>query len=199
MLAAARFVAIFWAAGLGLAVPVSAQEVLGFSLGQPATQSASVQIRTIDDERLFRQSLFGQRVAEEIGRASRALEAENDRLLEELTAQEADLTNRRSEMSVEEFRSAATEFDVFAEEARRSQAEKRQRLTQFEEAERRRFFASSEAVLQRVLEQVGGDILIDGRAVIIARPGLDMTDAAIAGMDEEIGDGGAPAFPLNVP
>ncbi len=196
---ATRFVAMIWAASLWLVAPLSAQEALGFSLGQLATQGAAVSIRTIDDERLFRQSLFGRRVADEIGRASRALEAENDRLLEELTAQEAELTEQRAEMSVEEFRAAATAFDAFAEEARRSQAEKRQRLTQFEEAERRRFFASSEAVLQRVLEQVGGDILIDARAVIIARPGLDMTDAAIAGMDDEIGDGGAPPFPLTLP
>ena len=190
----------FGVAGGGLATPLHAQDGFGFALGQTlATGEAPLALRTIDDERLFRQSQFGQRVAAEIAEASRALEAENDRLLEELTAREAELTELRAEMSVEEFRAAANAFDIQAETARRSQAEKRQRLSQFEDSERRRFFSDSALVLQEVLEDVGGDVLIDARAVIIARPGLDMTDEAIAAMDDAIGDGGPPPFPLNLP
>ena len=197
---AARLLAVMTVAGSVLATASLAQDGFGFALGQTLSpQEVPLALRTIDDERLFRQSLFGQRVAEEIAAASRALEAENDRLLEELTAREAELTELRAEMTVEEFRAAANAFDNQAEAARRSQAEKRQRLPQFEESERRRFFADSAPVLQEVLEEVGGDVLIDARAVIIARPGLDMTDAAIAAMDAAIGDGGPPPFPLTLP
>ena len=197
---AARLLAVMTVAGSVLATASLAQDGFGFALGQTLSpQEVPLALRTIDDERLFRQTLFGQRVAEEIAAASRALEAENDRLLEELTAREAELTELRAEMTVEEFRAAANAFDIQAETARRSQAEKRQRLSQFEDSERRRFFSDSALVLQEVLEDVGGDVLIDGRAVIIARPGLDMTDEAIAAMDDAIGDGGPPPFPLNLP
>ena len=197
---ALRVMAVLGVAGWFLATPLHAQDGFGFALGQALVAGdAPLALRTIDDERLFRQSQFGQRVAEEIAAASRALEVENDQLLEDLTAREAELTDLRAEMSVEEFRAAANAFDMLAETARRSQAEKRQRLAQFEESERRRFFADSAPVLQDVLEEVGGDVLIDARAVIIARPGLDMTDAAIAAMDAAIGDGGPPPFPLALP
>lgn len=198
---AAGLAVLFGAAGVILAAPLHAQPVLEFSLGERADTSAAQRLllRTVDDERLFRASQFGARVAAEIETASRALEAENDRLLNELTAREEELTELRTILSVEEFRTAAAAFDVQAETIRRDQAEKRQRLAQFEESERRRFFAQSAPVLQEVLNRSGGLVLIDARAVIIGVPGLDMTDDAIAAMDDAIGDGGAPPFPLSVP
>ncbi len=189
------------AAGLALAAPLPAQPVLEFSLGEDAqtAEVAQLLLRTIDDERLFRESEFGQRVAQEIDTASRALEAENDRLLAELTAREAELTELRAEMTVEEFRAAASAFDIEAETIRRDQAEKRQRLVQFEDSERRRFFGQSAPVLQQVLEQSGGLVLIDARAVIIGIPGLDMTEEAVEAMNTAFGDGGDPPFPLLIP
>lgn len=195
-------VSVFFGAASLLAAPLHAQQGFGFSLGQTVEASPPAQtpsLRTIDEERLFRQSQFGQRVSAEIEAASRALEAENDRLLEELTAREAELTELRSTLTVEEFRAAAADFDLQAETIRRSQAEKRQRLVQFEESERRRFFSDSGTVLQSALTRAGGQILIDSRAVIIAAPGIDITDAAVEAMDDSIGDGGPPPFPLNLP
>ncbi len=195
-------VSVFFGAASMLAAPLHAQQGFGFSLGQALDDAAPVQtlsLRTIDEERLFRQSQFGQRVFAEIEEASRALEAENDRLLEELTAREAELTELRSTLTVEEFRAAAADFDLQAETIRRSQAEKRQRLVQFEESERRRFFSESGSVLQSALTRAGGQILIDSRAVIIAAPGIDITDDVVEAMNDTIGDGGPPPFPLNLP
>jgi len=201
MLRAALSAACLGAASLGLAAPSHAQQEFGFSLGEPAgqAQAQTPLLRTIDDERLYRESRFGQRVAAEIEQASRALEAENDVLLEELTAREEELTVLRNTLTLEEFRAAAAAFDRRAEEIRRSQAEKRQRLVQFEEAERRRFFGLIPSILQDVLVRAGGQILIDARAVVIGIPGLDMTDDSIEALDAEIGDGGAAPFPLSIP
>ena len=199
-----RFAGAVLCLALALVTPVAplwAQGGVLLSLGEPADARAATRLllRTVDDERLFRETEFGARVADEIEIASRALEIENDRLLAELTAREAELTRERAEMSVEAFRAAAADFDAQAESIRRDQAEKRQRLVQFEESERRRFFNQSAPVLQEVLERSGGLVLIDARAVIIGVSGLDMTDEAIAAMDEAIGDGGPPPFPLSVP
>ncbi|TVP70401.1 MAG: OmpH family outer membrane protein [Rhodobacteraceae bacterium] len=198
MQGAAALAVVLGAAGLGLAAPLQAQSGFEFSLGVPATAPQPV-LRTIDDERLFRQSQFGQRVAAEIEAASSALEAENIRLLEELTAREDELTALRAEMTVEAFRAAAAAFDLQAETARREQAEKRQRLVQFEESERRRFFGQIAPILQDQLAELGGQVLIDARAVIIAAPGTDMTDEAVAALDAAIGDGGQAPFPLTLP
>ena len=194
---AAMLAASLGAAGLALAAPSHAQQGAGFSLGEPAVSGPA--LRTIDDERLFRESRFGLRVAAEIERASRALEAENDQLLADLTARELELTELRATKPLDEFRAAAAAFDQQAEDVRRAQAEKRQRLVQFEEAERRRFFNLISAILQDVLARIGGQILIDARAVVIGVPGLDMTDDAIEAIDAAIDDGGAAPFPLSVP
>jgi Skp family chaperone for outer membrane proteins len=202
MVRPAAFAVCIVAVGALLSTPVKAQQPLGFALGQAVTgarQGADLALRTIDDERLFRESLFGQRVAQEIEAASRALETENDQLLEELTTRENELTELRADMTVEAFRAAANAFDMQAETVRRTQAEKRQRLVQFEESERRRFFGGTTDVLQEVLESVGGQVLIDARAIIIGVAGMDITDAAIAALDESIGDGGPPPFPINLP
>ncbi len=185
-----------------LVAPSHAQNTPGFSLGEPVTSGAPIaplMLRTIDEERLFQQSEFGQRVMAEIEAASRTLEMQNDALLAELTQRETELTETRSEMSVEEFRSAANEFDLFAETTRREQAEKRERLVQFEESERRRFFGATGPILQEVLAEIGGQILIDSRAVVITAPGVDMTPEAIDAIDEAIGDGGPAPFPLSLP
>lgn len=185
-----------------LAAPGMAQQSFGFSIGETIggpSVSAGPALRTIDDERLFQQSQFGQRVAREIEAASRALEAQNDQLLADLTARETALTESRNLMSLEEFRAAAAAFDVLAETTRREQAEKRQRLVQFEEAERRRFFTAALPLLRDVLASLGAQILIDSRAVIIVAPGMDMTQEAVAAIDAALGDGGEPPFPLNLP
>lgn len=183
------------------AAPIAAQDRLSFSLGQPAGQAATAgfALRTIDDERLFRESAFGLRVTAEISAASEQLEAENIALLEQLTARETELTELRSVLTVEEFRAAAAEFDFQAETIRRDQAEKRQRLSQFEESERRRFFSQLSPILQEVLEREGGQILIDARAVIIGLPEMDLTGPAVSAVDAALGDGAPAPFPLRLP
>ncbi|SUZ32236.1 hypothetical protein ROE7235_01991 [Roseibaca ekhonensis] len=188
-------------AGLCLATAAIAQQGGGFSLGQSVERAigADLVLRSVDEERLFRDSEFGQRVQADIDAASRALEAENARLLSELTAREEELTGLRDSLPPDEFRAQADAFDQRAERIRQDQAQKLSRFAQFEESERRRFFARSGVILQQVLEDEGAQILIAARAVIIGVPEMDMTGAAIAAIDAEIGDGGAPPFPLTLP
>lgn len=183
-------------------VPMStAQDVMGYAFGQTVgtTNGPGLVLRSIDEERLFRGSQFGQRVLGEIDVASRALEEENAALLAELTAREEELTNLRDALSPEEFRAQAQAFDQRAEMIRQEQAQKLARFAQFEESERRRFFSETGTILQQVLKDQGAQILIAAGAVIIGLPEMDMTSAAITAIDAAIGDGGAPPFPLTLP
>lgn len=188
-------------AGLCLATAAVAQQGGGFSLGQNVERGvgADLVLRSVDEERLFRESQFGQRVQADLDDASRALEEENARLLSELTAREEELTGLRESLPPDEFRADADAFDQRAEMIRQDQAQKLARFSQFEESERRRFFARSGVILQQVLEDEGAQILIAARAVIIGVPEMDITEAAISAIDAEIGDGGAPPFPLTLP
>lgn len=188
------------AAGIQLAAPAFGQGMQGLSLGQSLDVAAPIlQLRTLDEERLFRASSFGLRVAADIDSASRALEAENEDLLEQLTTRELELTEARATMPPAQFRAEAEAFDLEAETIRRAQAEKRQRLSIYEDAEQRRFFQLAAPVLQQVLANEGAQVLIDSRAVIIGVTGMDMTDPAITALDDAIGDGAPSPNPLRVP
>lgn len=185
-----------WAAGS------AAQQLPGLSLGKdlrPNFGVAVLQLRTLDEDALFATSAFGQRVLMEIDAASRVLEQENASLLDQLTSQELELTQARASLPPAEFRAAADAFDLEAESVRRSQAEKRQRLSQFEENEQRRFFLLAAPILQRVLVASGAQVVIDARAVIVGIDGMDLTREAIAAVDLVLGDGSPAPTPLSIP
>jgi Skp family chaperone for outer membrane proteins len=172
------------------------------SLGQaisPELGAAVLQLRTLDEEGLFTTSAFGQRVLREIDAASRALEQENEVLLSQLTTREMELTDARATMPPAEFRAAADAFDQEAELIRRTQAEKRQRLGEYQESEQRRFFQLAAPILQGVLVASGAQVVIDARAVILGVDGMDLTREAIAAVDASLGDGSPAPTPLVLP
>lgn len=181
--------------------PIWAQQLPGLTLGRdlsPQLSSPVLLVRTLDQEQLFLSSRFGQRVRQEISEASRLLEQENTSLLEDLTAAEAALTEARPTMPPADFRAAADAFDLRAESIRRTQAEKRARLSQYQEQEELRFFQLAAPILQRLLLETGAQIVVDARAVILGVPGLDLTGDAIAVVDADIGDGAPPPNPLDM-
>ena len=187
---------------LPLAQGATAQQLPILSLGQdlnPAVGAPVLQFRTLDEEALFTASLFGQRVQREIEQASRALEQENADLLARLTAREQELTEARATLPPADFRAAADAFDLEAEEIRRTQAEKRQRLATYRDAEQRRFFQMSLPILQAVLVSTGAQVVIDARAVILGVEGMDLTREAIDAVNQGLGDGAPAPMPLNVP
>jgi Skp family chaperone for outer membrane proteins len=181
--------------------PASAQQLPSLTLGRDLglqLGNSVLLVRTLDQEQLFLTSRFGLRVRAEISEASGALEAENTRLLEELTAAEAALTAARPTMPPADFRAAADAFDLRAESIRRTQAEKRARLSAYQEQEELRFFQLAGPVLQRLLLESGAQIVVDARAVILGVPGLDLTREAIAVLDADLGDGAPAPNPLDM-
>src|SRR5512146_784429 len=91
------------------AAPAAAQEAApggALSLGQVRSP-----VLTIDPERLYAESLFGQRVADQVRADAEALDRENQRIEEALTEEERSLTLRRPTMPIDEFRAAAEDFD----------------------------------------------------------------------------------------
>ncbi|MEN8738644.1 MAG: OmpH family outer membrane protein, partial [Phaeobacter gallaeciensis] len=75
-------------------------------------------ILTIQPDRLFSESAFGQRVTRELEAEGAVLTAENRRIEAELRAEEQDLTQRRPSMEPEAFRTLADAFDKKVQETR---------------------------------------------------------------------------------
>ncbi len=159
--------------------PLDAQQ-----LGIPQTD-----VLTISSERLFADSAFGQRVFREIEAESALLSDENERIVAELSTEEKELTNKRAELSAEEFRPLAEAFDEKVQSHRDSQRAKLDVLARRGEEARGQFFEMAQPVLIELLREFGASIVIERSNVVLSSDASDITDAAIARINAAIGDG----------
>lgn len=156
----------------------------GVQIGSP--QSG---ILTIQPDRLYSESAFGQRISRELEAEGAVLTAENRRIEAELRAEELDLTQRRSGMDPDAFRTLADAFDKKVQETRRAQDQKLREINQMGEAARREFFVASLPVLQQIMRDSGAGAILDHASVFLSSEAADVTDLAITRIDAVLGDG----------
>ncbi|MBW7922472.1 MAG: OmpH family outer membrane protein [Rubellimicrobium sp.] len=166
------------------AAPVAAQEAAPLTLGQ--VQSA---VLTVDTDRLFSESLFGRRVADETRTATEALAAENRTIEAQLTVEEQGLTDRRPGMTPDAFRAEADAFDARVQAIRAEQDTKERALQDRLNAGRDAFLSAAAPVLGDLMAGAGASVILDRRSVFLALGAIDITDQAIAAIDAAIGDG----------
>lgn len=169
----------------------------GFPLSNPA-QAQSLgrvvsPILTIDRDRLFSGSRYGQRVNRELEAASNAMAAETRKIEAALEEEERALTERRASLTAEEFRSLANAFDdkVQALRDERDTAEANLR-GQIEQAQLQ-FFDRIGPILGALVRERGAVMILDRRAILLTAADVDITDDAIARIDAVLGDGAEPA------
>ena len=162
-----------------VAAPAHAQ-----SVGAPTSP-----ILTIESDRLYSQSLFGQRIAREVEADGTVLSDENRRIEAELTAEEQDLTDRRPEMEADAFRALAEAFDQKVQESRRTQDNKARALAQRRDAARVAFFRAARPVLEDLMVEIGATIVLERASVFLSANATDVTDMALEHIDAAIGDG----------
>ena len=173
---------------LGLVVAIA----LGLFAFQSHAQQTQQRIFSLSQERLFSQSVFGQRVQADLGRMSGEIAAENRRIEEELKVEEQDLTDRRASLEPGEFRVLADAFDKKVETIRMAQTQKSVDLNAFAEAEQQRFFSSVFPVLVDLAQELSATAILDERSTIIASEQMDITGIAVQRVDSALGDGIAP-------
>ena len=191
---------------MGAARPLLLRVLLGLCLlGAPAavaqepqagnvTDSLPLQgpvrspVLTVDLERLFAESAFGQRVAADLREETEALAAENREIEARLTSEEQDLTRRRPDMEPEAFRAEAEAFDARVQTIRQEQDAKERALQTRLGDGRDAFFAAATPVLGRMMLESGAAVLLDRRNVFLGIGLVDITDGAIARIDAEVGD-----------
>lgn len=180
-----------------------------------AATSVSRGIVTVDQEKMYSRSAWGRRAGALVAERLRGVEAENDRLFADLSAEEADLTRQRATLPAEDFRARATAFDERVTTLRREREAASLEVAALAEAERNRFFAAAIPIIGSLMRERGAVVVLDPRTVLMSAEALDMTDAVIARLDQQIGDGaglvqaptvapagtaaGAPPLPSTVP
>ena len=170
--------------GVGLLAAISGAAIAQQS---PVSGPAPAPILTLNQERLYANSLFGQRVRDDLEAASADLVAENRRIEAALVTEESQLVEDRATMEPAEFRELAEEFDERVTGIRQAQSEKRDALQRAADAERTRFFELAFPVLFALVEETGALAILNQNAVILSSRSIDVTDQAIARIDAEIG------------
>ncbi len=146
-------------------------------------------ILTIDSERLYRGSAFGQRVVQDIEAQTSALSEENRVLEEQLETEEQELTDQRPEMTPEDFRNLADAFDARVQSIRRDREAKSRAIAAQLEENRDRFLNAAAPVLEAIMREAGAAVILERRSVFVSANAIDITEAAIARIDAVLGDG----------
>ena len=141
-----------------MAGPVPAQEG-GFSLGQAARGPAGILV--IDRERVLVRSRQGQARLAAIREAEAGLAAENREIEARLTAEEADLAERRPDMDPAEFRAEADDFDRRVTALRRTQDAKTRALLDRRDALADGFWEEVLPVLGAIMAERGAGVILD--------------------------------------
>ncbi|WP_246003726.1 OmpH family outer membrane protein [Histidinibacterium lentulum] len=146
-------------------------------------------VLTIDADLLFSESLFGQRLTADIQASSEELATENRRIASELEAEERRLTERRGEMTPDAFRAEAEAFDARVQRIRQEQDAKERALGAQVQAAEDAFLNAVRPVLGQLMVERGAAVILDRRTVVLSVGAVDITDAAIARIDAEMGEG----------
>ncbi|WP_254429717.1 OmpH family outer membrane protein [Ruegeria atlantica] len=146
-------------------------------------------VLTLSSDRLFTESQFGQRVLRQIESEGASLAAENERIVAELSKEEKDLTEKRAELTPDEFRPLAEAFDNKVQSHREGQRAKLDALARQSEDARQTFLVLVQPILIELLRESGASVVIERSNVFLSSDRTDVTDAAIARINEQIGDG----------
>lgn len=170
--------------------------------GLAAAQDGSMirsPILSLDQDRLFARSDFGQRVEAELLAEGATLEAENRQIEAALEAEEKDLTERRPAMNPESFRALADAFDTKVQRIRTEQVAKARALGERSEEAQRAFLDTARPVLEQLMVDAGAVVIIDPRSVVMSRAAIDVTEEATRRINAIIGDGADPAPQIQTP
>lgn len=189
-----RLLLAAWACVLMLTIaPALAQE------SRAPESRAIVPVLTLDWEQLFDSTLWGERIKADLTAASRALNAENNRIADDLVAEEKALTERRAGMDPKAFRTEADAFDERATGIRNAQKAKAQALTQSFEAARAEFFNAVAPLLDEMLARRGAAVVLDRRVIIRGLAQADITPELSQLVDAKLGSGPASTGLSTVP
>lgn len=154
----------------------------------PDNQAAQ-SILTVDVDRLFTQSLFGQRISREYTEGRSLLAQEQSRIADALRAEELALAAQRVEMDPDLFRQEAEAFDAKAQAIRRAQDAKVRELEETLNTGRERFLEVTRPVLEGLMLDRGASAILDRRSVLLSLRSIDVTDRALEQINATIGDG----------
>lgn len=145
-----------------------------------------VEILTIDQERLYTGSKFGQKILAEIDAQVRTLQTENRTIESDLETEEKALTEKRPTLSAEEFRKQANEFDAKVKQIRSARDAKERDIGLQRDLAQKKFFNAAVPILAAIMRERGASAIVDRKAVLLSFERIDITEIAIARVDAQL-------------
>lgn len=136
-------------------------------------------VATINQDRLFNESSFGNSFSKYISEKTNLLAEENNRIQRELEAEEISLTEKRQELPNDEFRQLADTFNQKVETIREQQAEKLGSLNALRLKARQHFFTQAQPAIVKLMQERGIQFILNEQAIFIAGASGDITNSAI--------------------
>ncbi|MCG3266235.1 OmpH family outer membrane protein [Yoonia sp. I 8.24] len=152
-------------------------------------QEVTPQILVFDMNRIYFETLYGRRIAEDLNQAAAAVQEENEQIVATLTEEERSLTLRRPEMTPEDFRAEADAFDAKVQEVRRVRDAKNVELQAADAEQRATFEDRVQGIIANVMLERGAVIVLEQRSVVMSVRAANITDDVIVRVDAELGDG----------
>lgn len=163
---------------------LAATLVMAFAIAPLGAQEAGPQpFLVLSQERLLTGSEAGRALLDEEARARDALRAEARAIDAAFEAEERALTASRSDLTPEDFRARADDFDARVVVARREQNERSDALAQEFDQKRREFYAAVAPLLVAIMERRRAEVILDENTVLLADQAINITDAVIAEID----------------
>ena len=177
------------------AIDLSADPILVDAPAAPVTNGI-LPVLTLDQDALYLNSQWGQRVQADLERQGREIAAENDRLEKQFADEERELTQLRATLPPEEFGQRADAFDTRVVEVRRERANAARELQTRANEERGTFFRAALPVLAAMMRERGAVAVLDRHSVFVAADSIDVTEALIQRLDAAIGAGPGAVAPV---
>ena len=156
----------------------------------PSQQGSVISpVLTIDLDRLFLESAFGRRIAAEAEARGAELGVQNRQIEADLEAEEKAITVKRAALTPEKFRDLADAFDKKVQETRAAQANKSRAINEGLDKEREVFLSAAAPILERLMRNAGAAVILERRYVFVNASAIEITDNAIALLDETLGSG----------
>jgi Skp family chaperone for outer membrane proteins len=146
-------------------------------------------ILTLDQDVLYLSSDWGNRAQAQLEAEGDVVAAENERLTQLLSSEEARLTEQRGTLPPAEFRTLAENFDLRATEVRRERAQAVQQLNSWAEADRSAFFRAALPLMGQMMQERGAVAVLDRRTLFVSLDAIDVTGDLIDELNSELGDG----------
>lgn len=143
----------------------------------------------IDPERLLTETLYGRRLQAEIQAARDRLIEQNDRVAADLEAEELALTGLRATTPADEFRAMADAFDKKVAQLRLEAEQNSRELERRRDLAPAQFMRVIQPVLSELLQEAQAVVMLDVRTVLLRAEVADVSDLAIARINERIGTG----------